>query len=120
MLARFDNSERVIKQKAEQDAANRAKIVSLVGDGWYTDYVVVARDGLIYPDQYTRETIVKPMTRGEVFYALANYLWSEEIREGGKYHAIAANNEAPAFSDTKKIFCQLTEGLKRRTAGTGN
>ena len=102
MLARFNNTEGAIKQKAEQDSKSRAMIASLMGDGWYTDYIVVAKDGLVYQDQYTRETIVKPMTRGEVFYALANYLWREDIHEGGKYHTIAVINENPAFNDTMK------------------
>ncbi len=104
MLARFNNSEGAIKQKAKQDAESRAAIVKMIGESWYTDYITVARDSLIYPDQYTRETIVEPMTRGEVFYALANYLWRDDIREGGKYHTMAANNEEPVFSDTVKTI----------------
>ncbi len=102
MLARFNNSEGTIKQKSEQDAEGRAQMANLMGDSWYTNYIVVSQDGLIYVDQYTSETIVKPMTRGEVFYALANYLWKEDIHQSGKYHTIAANNEDPAFSDTLK------------------
>jgi chitodextrinase len=102
MMARFNNSEGLIKQKAEQDAQSRASIVKLMGDAWYTNYIVVAQDGLIYPDQYTRESIQKPMTRGEVFYALANYLWSEDIQEGGKYYQMAVDNKPSAFGDTTK------------------
>jgi hypothetical protein len=104
LLARFNNSEGTIKQKAEQDAEGRARIASLMGDSWYTNYIVVSQDGLIYPDLYTSETIVKPMTRGEVFYALANYLWKEDIQQGGKYHTMAVSNEDPAFSDTVKTI----------------
>ncbi len=104
MLARFNNSEGSIKKKAGQDAESRAIIVKLIGDKWYTNYIVVAKDGLVHPDQYTKETIVKPMTRGEVFYALAQYLWTKDISEGGKYHAMALKNENPAFSDTIKTI----------------
>ncbi|NMA32984.1 MAG: hypothetical protein GX940_00310, partial [Clostridiaceae bacterium] len=92
MLARFDNTEETIKQKAAQDAGRRSRTASLVGDKWYTDYVVVSWDSLIYPDIYDREAIVKPMTRGEVFYAMANYLWKEDIRPGGKYYNMALKN----------------------------
>ena len=58
----------------------------------------------MYPDQYTIKTIQQPMTRGEVFYALANYLWSEDIKEGGIYHTIAVKNETPAFRDNLKTI----------------
>ena len=102
MLARFNSSEGGIKRKAEQEAESRARIVKLMGDSWYTNYVLVAQGGLIYPDQYTSETIQKPMTRGEVFYALAQYLWREDISEGGKYYKMTVEKKNPAFSDTSK------------------
>ncbi len=104
MLARFNNSEASIRQKAEQDAASFIQIAEQVGNDWYTHYVVVAKDGLVYLDQYTRETLLKPMTRGEVIYALANFLWNEDIRKGGKYYTLAERNENPAFGDTLKTI----------------
>jgi hypothetical protein len=104
MLARFNNSEELIRKKAEQNTASFIQIAEQLGNDWYTHYVVIAKDGLVYLDQYTRESLLKPMTRGEVFYALANFLWSEELREGGKYHNMAVINETPAFNDTLKTI----------------
>ena len=104
MLARFNSSEDLIKQSAQQDAESWIRFAEQIGNDWYTPYVVVAKDGLVYPDQYTKKTIQQPMTRGEVFYALANYLWSEDIKEGGIYHTIAVKNETPAFRDNLKTI----------------
>jgi hypothetical protein len=104
MLARFNSSEGMIKQKAEKDAETWIRLAEQIGNDWYTHYVVAAKEGLVYPDLYTRETILQPMTRGEVIYALANFLWSEDIREGGKYYIFAENNETPAFNDTLKTI----------------
>jgi hypothetical protein len=104
ILARFNNSEELIKQKAEQDMRSWIRLAEQIGNDWYTHYVVAAKDGLVYPDLYTRETILQPMTRGEVIYALANYLWPEDIREGGKYYTLAKSNEKPAFNDTLKTI----------------
>jgi hypothetical protein len=104
MLARFNSSERMIKQKAEQDTDSFIRLAEQIGNDWYTTYVVAAKEGLVYPDLYTRETILQPMTRGEVFYALANFLWSEDIREDGKYYTLAESNETPAFNDTVKTI----------------
>ena len=104
MLARFNSSEGLIKQKAEQDAETWILFVEQFGNDWYTQYVVVAKDGLVHPDQYTKETILKPMTRGEVIYALANLLWNEDIQEGGKYYNMAVVNDNPAFYDTMKTI----------------
>lgn len=117
MLARFDNTEETIKQKAGQDAGRRAQVATLAGDKWYTDYVVVSRDSLIYPDIYDREAIAKPMTRGEVFCAMADCLWKEDIRPGGKYYNMALKNETPAFSDTAKTI-DIT-GADAQSTGAG-
>ncbi|NLN65085.1 MAG: hypothetical protein GX144_06725, partial [Clostridiaceae bacterium] len=104
MLARFNSSEGMIKQKAVQDTESFIRIAEQIGNDWYTHYVVAAKEGLVYPDLYTRQTILQPMTRGEVFFALANFLWSEDIREGGKYYTLAESNETPAFNDTVKTI----------------
>ncbi|MBP7175081.1 MAG: right-handed parallel beta-helix repeat-containing protein [Thermoclostridium sp.] len=104
MLARFNSSEGLIRQKAEQDVQTWIRFAEQIGNDWYTHYVVAAKDGLVYPDLYTKQTILQPMTRGEVIYALANFLWGEDIREGGKYHNIAVANETPAFNDTMKTI----------------
>jgi chitodextrinase len=104
MLARFNNSEEMIKQKAEQDAENWIRLAEQIGNDWYTHYVVAAKDGLVYPDLYTRQTILQPMTRAEVIYALTNSLWKDEIREGGTYYLLAEINETPAFNDTLKTI----------------
>ena len=104
MLARFNNSEASIRHKAEQDTDSFIRLAEQIGNDWYTHYVVAAKEGLVYPDLYTRETILQPMTRGEVIYALANFLWSEDIRAGGKYYTLAESNETPAFNDTVKTI----------------
>lgn len=104
MLARFKSSESLINQKAKQDVETWIRFSELIGNDWYTQYVVAAQDGLVHPDQYTRETILKPMIRGEVIYALANLLWNEDIQEGGKYYNMAVVNDNPAFNDTIKTI----------------
>lgn len=104
MLARFNNSEDSIKQSAQNDAESWIRLAEQIGNDWYTQYIVVVKDSLVHPDQYTRETLLKPMTRGEVFYALAAFLWNEDIQEGGKYHTMAVLNKKPAFSDTLKTI----------------
>jgi hypothetical protein len=104
MLARFNNSEDLIKQKAEQDPESLNRIAEQIGNDWYTHYVAYAKDGLVYPDLYTRETIQKPMIRGEVIHALANFLWGEELQAGGKYYILAEMNENPSFNDTVKTI----------------
>ena len=100
----FNNSEDSIKQSAQNDAESWIRLAEQIGNDWYTQYIVVVKDGLVHPDQYTRETLLKPMTRGEVFYALAAFLWNEDIQEGGKYHTMAVLNKKPAFSDTLKTI----------------
>ncbi len=104
MLARFNNSEELIRKKAEQDTTSFIQITEQIGNDWYTHYVVVAKDGLVYPELYTRQAILQPMTRGEVFFALANFLWNEDIQPGGKYYTLAESNETPAFNDTVKTI----------------
>lgn len=111
MLARFNSSEAMIKQKAEQDTESWIRFAEQIGNGWYTHYMVSAKDGMLHPEQYTRELLLKPMTRGEVIYALANFLCHEDIQEGGRYHNMAVINEKPAFKDTlKTIYIQGSEG----------
>jgi len=104
MLAKFNSSEELIRQKAKQDIDVWNRFAEQIGNDWYTNYVVFAGDGLVYPDLYTRETINRPMLRGEVFYALANFLWKEDIQKGGKYYNMAVLNETPAFNDTIKTI----------------
>jgi hypothetical protein len=104
MLARFNSSEELIRQNAEQDVESWIRLAEQIGNDWYTHYVVAAKDGLVYPDLYTKETILQPMTRGEVIYALTNSLWKDEIREGGTYYLLAEINENPAFNDTLKTI----------------
>jgi hypothetical protein len=104
MLSRFNSSEELIRQNAQQDTESWIRIAEQIGNDWYTHYVVAAKDGLVYPDLYTRESILQPMTRGEVIYALANSLWKEELREGGTYYMLAEINENPAFNDTLKTI----------------
>jgi hypothetical protein len=113
MLARFNSSEEMIRQNAERDAESWIRLAEQIGNDWYTHYVVAAKDGMIYPEQYTRDILLKPMTRGEVIYALANFLWHEDIHEDGKYHNMAKTNENPAFTDTvKTIFLRGSEGAE--------
>ena len=66
MLSRFNSSEELIRQNAQQDTESWIRIAEQIGNDWYTHYVVAAKDGLVYPDLYTRESILQPMTRGEV------------------------------------------------------
>ncbi|MBP7175130.1 MAG: S-layer homology domain-containing protein [Thermoclostridium sp.] len=103
MLARFNHTEEMIKQKAEADIQKRAQFAGLVGNEWYTDYVIVASEAMPYPEQITREFILKPMTRGEVFHALAATLWRDDIEANGRYYETALINKNPAFSDTQKV-----------------
>ena len=56
---------------------------------------------------------LKPMTRGEVYYALANYMWSEQIKEGGIYHTMAIKNETPAFRDNQKTIIILNPDISK-------
>ena len=57
------------------------------------------------------------MTRGEVFCAMADCLWKEDIRPGGKYYNMALKNETPAFSDTAKTI-DIT-GADAQSTGAG-
>jgi len=113
MLARFDSSEELIQQKAEKDTKSWNRFKELIGTDWYTHYVVAAQDGLPHPDQLTQDIVKKPMIRGEVFYAMASYLWKEDIAAGGKYYNMAVLNDTPAFADTVKTFeLSKLEGTK--------
>ena len=83
MLARFDSSEEMIGQKAEKDTNSWIRFAELIGNDWYTQYIVAAKDGLPHPDDCTKDTVLKPMTRGEVFFALANFCVRMIFRRAG-------------------------------------
>jgi hypothetical protein len=114
MLARFDSSEEMIGQKAEKDTNSWIRFAELIGNDWYTQYIVAAKDGLPHPDDCTKDTVLKPMTRGEVFFALANFLCKNDIQEGGKYYNMAAINDKPAFNDTvKTVYLSGPDGDRK-------
>lgn len=56
MLARFNNSEEIIKQKAQQDAESWIRFTKQIGNDWYTQYVVVAKDGLVHLDSHANSS----------------------------------------------------------------